>query len=150
MLVLVLNSIKNPHTQTHLPVVLLHSNICILKFKHVLYNWQNFMMKKIICFFLVCRGTAYSSLIECSSGIVLLVEVLSVRVFSLFFLSLHCFQMLQWHWSEKEAWHFSNFSFFWPSAAKEWKQSASLVWFLFVEGWLANVVILVVSIFIET
>lgn len=49
-------------------------------------------MKKIIQFSLVCRGIAYSSLIECSSAIVLLLEVLSVRAFSLFF-SLHCFQM---------------------------------------------------------
>lgn len=50
-------------------------------------------MKKIIQFSLVCRGIAYSSLIECSSAIVLLLEVLSVRAFSLFFFSLHCFQM---------------------------------------------------------
>lgn len=43
----------------------------------------------------------YSCLIECSSGVVLLLEALSIRAFSHFFLSFHCFQMLSWHCNKR-------------------------------------------------
>lgn len=106
-------------------------------------------MKKIIWFFLLCRGFAYSCLIECSSGIVLLLEVLSVRAFSHFFLSLHCFQMLQWHCNKRRHDILATSV---PSDLQQQKNGNSLdlqSGSFFIEGWLANVIILVIPIFIE-
>lgn len=108
-----------------------------------------FQKKKIILLFLLCGAFAYSSLIECSPGIVLLLEVLSVRAFSHFFFSPHCFQMLQWHCSKKR--HDILVTSV-PSDLQREKNGNSLALqsgSFFIEGWLANVIILVILVFTE-
>lgn len=111
-------------------------------------SFTKFQIKKVIWFSLLCRGFVYSCLIECSPGIVLLLEVLSVRAFSHFFLSLHCFQMLQWHCNKRR--HDILVTSV-PSDLQQQKNGNSLdlqPGSFFIEGWLVNVIILVIPIFI--